>query len=112
MFTNVHPSVVDVVVLIARLHRELDAQTLEDLDIHLGEHHGSVSLTAGEFGELFQSLEGCFVGSGCGGEGDEHLIGVKSRVVTAQILGLEKLNWFDGSRGDHMVMTVDAGQLF
>ena len=46
MFTNVHPSVVDVVVLIARLHRELDAQTLEDLDIHLGEHHGSVSLTA------------------------------------------------------------------
>ena len=102
---------VDVVVLIARLHRELDAQTLEDLDIHLGEHHGSVSLTAGELGELFQSLEGCFVGSGCGGEGDEHLIRVKSRVVTAQILGLEKLNWFDGSGGDYMVMTVDAGEL-
>ena len=103
---------VDVVVLIARLHRELDAQTLEDLDIHLGEHHGSVSLTAGEFGELFQSLEGCFVGSGCGGEGDEHLIRVKSRVVASQILGLEKLDRLDGCRGDHMVMTVDTGQLF
>lgn len=45
-------------------------------------------------------------------EGDEHLIRVKSRVVTAQILGLEKLNWFDGSGGDYMVMTVDAGELF
>ena len=40
----------------------------------------------------------------------EHLIRVKSRVVTAQILGLEKLDWFDGSGGDYMVMTVDAGE--
>ena len=109
MFT---PSVINMVIFILGFHGKLDAQAFEGLDIHLGKHDRGMSLAAGEFGKLLQCLTGCLVRSGSGGKSDQNLIGVQSGVVTSQIFGLQKLDRFNGCRRDHMVMTIDTGQLF
>lgn len=39
-------------------------------------------------------------------------VGVQARVPAAEVVRLERLDWFDGAGGDQIHLLIDAGQLF
>ena len=61
------------------------------------------------------SLESCFKRQAChrvhgraDREGDKHFISVQARVVVAQMLRLQVLNWLDDGGGDEKDLMVNA----
>ena len=71
-------SVIDFLILVARLTRQLEAELIQNADIHLGEHDRGVRLATAEFFQLFQGLCGIRVARGVHRERNQHLVGVES----------------------------------
>ena len=74
-------SVIDFLILVARLAGQLEPQLIHDADIHLGEHDGSVHLAAAKFFQLLEGVRRIRVARRVHGERDQNLVGVKARVL-------------------------------
>ena len=105
---------INMVILILRLHGKLDAQAFENLDIHFRKHDRGMSLTAGESGKLLQCLTGCLVRCGGGGKSDQNLIGVQSAGCGFPDIRSSD-SWIGSMAAGEITVvmsSVDTGQLF
>ena len=63
--------------------------------------------------ELFKLFlgEGCvFIGDCAYAQGDQHLVGMQTRIVMAEVMGFKVRDRLDDGGGDEVDFLVDAGQ--
>ena len=94
-----------------RIAGKAAAQFLEDLTVYLREHDGGVNLTIAQLWQLFQSLPTIVVMGREHAEGHQHLVGMQTGVLTAQIFDFRLLNWFDQTLWNQFDLVVNASQI-
>ena len=91
-----------------RLTRNADTEFLEDLTVNLGEHYGRVNLTAAKIRELFKSLLAVLVSIAENAESNEHLVSMKSWVLTTEIFNLRLLDRLNHALWNELNIMVNS----
>ena len=94
-----------------RVAGQADAQLLEGLAVHFGQHHGGVHLGAGQLGELVEGHLALLVHQAEDGDRDQDFVGVQARVVAVQVVDFGLLDGGDHHLGDELDVVGDAREV-
>ena len=90
---------------------EADAELVENLAVNLAQHHGGMNLTAAELREFLKGETAVRVLGAQHSEGNQHLIGVETRIAAAEIIHLHVLDRLDHGLRNELGTVVDAGEM-
>ena len=91
-----------------RFAGEVDAEFLEDFPIYLGEHYCGMNLTAFELRECGKGFLAPFVALAENAEGNEHLVGMQTRIATLKEFHLGLLYRLYHNLRNEFHIVVDA----
>ena len=103
-----------IVFVLRFLHRiagEAASESFEDFLVHFAEHYGAMYLTSPKLRQLCQSAAAVVVVFAQNGNGYQHFIGVKTRVVTMQVLDFGLLYRLNHFRRYEFYVMVYAGKV-
>ena len=95
-----------------RVASQTDSKLLEDLTVDFAEHHGRMYLASLKFRKLVKSLAAVLVIVAQKRDRNKHLISMKTRIMSVEILDLCLLDWLDHLLRDQIDLVRNACKMF